>query len=433
MNLNIEKIIETEKIKMFFQPIVSLKKKSIIGVEALLRGIDPQNEIIPPLAMFKAANEKNLEEELDILAKKVAMKEFDKGKLDLDNFLLFLNVEVSDLSNQSNYQINNTMRSILKWSKKLKIEPRNIVIEILESKATSMKSLKELTYLYRQHGFLIALDDVGSGHSNLSRISCLKPDIIKVDRSLIKGIDKNYFKQDVFKSLVLLGEKIGSLVLAEGVENKQECFKAMELGADLLQGYFIGFPYVLTHEKLGYLSNKLISLHKSYKKYLDNILRHKKNKFDLYEAIIEIIASSIEDSSENEINSTLTEYVYSYPFIECIYILDKNGFQIGETIIAEDTFYPKKKNFMFHPAKSGEDHSLKEYFYKLKHRDFNKYITDPYISLASGNRCITISKKVYDFTDLEFIMCLDININNAADISNFEEVNSDKIFKLLNA
>lgn len=97
--------------------------------------------------------------------------------------------------------------------------------------------LKMFLCTYKEYGFLIALDDVGTGHSNLDRISLVKPDILKIDRSIIDNIDQRYHNQEVFKSLVNLSKRIGTMVVTEGVERKEEAILAFELGADMLQGY----------------------------------------------------------------------------------------------------------------------------------------------------------------------------------------------------
>ena len=102
--------------------------------------------------------------------------------------------------------------------------------------------MRSLVDLLRSRGFLIVLDDVGSGHSNLDRIPFIKPDLLKVDRTLIARIDTDYHKRGTLKSLVDLGRKIGALVVAEGVETEGEAMVALELGADLLQGLCLGRP-----------------------------------------------------------------------------------------------------------------------------------------------------------------------------------------------
>ena len=75
---------------------------------------------------------------------------------------------------------------------------------------------------YKKYGFLVALDDVGNSHSNLNRIPELKPDILKMDKYLIRDVDKSWHKKKILKSISYLAKDIRSLVIAEGVETKEE-------------------------------------------------------------------------------------------------------------------------------------------------------------------------------------------------------------------
>jgi len=118
------------------------------------------------------------------------------------------------------------------------LNPASIVIEILESKVRNVEALNKFIRAHRAQGFLVALDDVGKGHSNLDRIPVIQPDIIKIDRSLVTCIQDDYYRQEIFKSLVKLSHKIGAFALAEGVESEDEVLCTLELGANLLQGYY---------------------------------------------------------------------------------------------------------------------------------------------------------------------------------------------------
>ena len=78
----------------------------------------------------------------------------------------------------------------------------------------------------RRLGFLLALDDVGIGHTNLARIPRLEPDILKIDRVLVHGMSVNYHRREVFRSLLLLAHQIGALAIAEGVEDETDVLSA---------------------------------------------------------------------------------------------------------------------------------------------------------------------------------------------------------------
>jgi EAL domain-containing protein (putative c-di-GMP-specific phosphodiesterase class I) len=89
---------------------------------------------------------------------------------------------------------------------------------------------------------MIALDDVGSGYSSLNMIIQLHPDIIKVDREIVKNIDKNSSNQSVFAAIVKIAKDNDIVVLAEGIETKEEFSYLKENGATLVQGYYFAKP-----------------------------------------------------------------------------------------------------------------------------------------------------------------------------------------------
>ncbi len=81
------------------------------------------------------------------------------------------------------------LHHLLKLVKRCGVSPNNVIIEIIESRCEDEDALLEFVRFYRKKNFLIALDDVGAGFSNLDRIPLIKPDVIKLDRSLISGVN----------------------------------------------------------------------------------------------------------------------------------------------------------------------------------------------------------------------------------------------------
>ena len=143
------------------------------------------------------------------------------------------------------------------------------MIEINETKVQDNAALKRFAETYREFGFMIALDDVGTGFSNMDRILLIKPDIIKIDMSLIRNIHNDYYKQGVFKSLVNMSNKIGALVVAEGVETEEEAIQILRLGGHMIQGYFFSKPQEIFDESNIFSNNKMEMLSKSFNKYMN--------------------------------------------------------------------------------------------------------------------------------------------------------------------
>jgi len=393
-------IIEQDAVFIYFQPIVSVKKRSVIGLEALCRGVDPGGGTIPPSVLFELARAENVALVLDRLCRRKALENYSRNCSKHRDLLLFLNIDVSVIDKGvvgSGNLLNAVQMSGL--------NPDSIVIEIVESRVKDLAALKYFVERHKHFGFLIALDDVGAGNSNLDRIPLVKPDILKVDRSLVSDIDKKYYKQEVFRSLVNLSRKIGALVVAEGVESEEEAIAALELGADLLQGYYCAEPRPLTGnpaemgmEKVNYLACKFKS-HMS-EKINAIVLQHRR-----YETILNEIMASVSGKSFRDFDCYLQQMIVSYPGLECAYVLDEHGIQVTDTHC--NPFSMPGPRAFYKPAQKGADHSFKDYYYLLVHTCLNMFITEPYISLASGSLCITVSSSFKDDKNGMYILCVD--------------------------
>lgn len=110
------------------------------------------------------------------------------------------------------------------------------------------KTVKEkITYL-KKNGFLIAIDDVGAGYNNLSSILNIEPDIIKIDKILIKKIAIDSYKKETLKAILDLSKKVGFKVCAEGVEEEKDYQILQSLKPDFLQGFYLHYPEKIVEE-----------------------------------------------------------------------------------------------------------------------------------------------------------------------------------------
>ena len=118
----------------------------------------------------------------------------------------------------------------------------NMIIENLEYPFFSYEIWKEKSRSVKSMGNLLAADDFGSGINDMERIDIMDPDIVKVDRELISGIDHDPEKQKNVKRLVFEFHSKDILVVAEGVEEKEEFDYLVGLGVDLFQGFYLARP-----------------------------------------------------------------------------------------------------------------------------------------------------------------------------------------------
>nr|WP_320025346.1 EAL domain-containing protein [uncultured Acetobacterium sp.] len=398
--LNIREVIEQKNLVAYFQPIMSVTGKKTLGLEGLIRGIKPGTEqLISPKLLFDTAYEEGLATELDRACRDKVLAAF-KRYYDADqDLLLFVNLDTSiiDEVGGSNYLNEQVSQS--------GINPKNIVIEINESKSLDTFALTQFVTTYKEYGFLIALDDVGAGFSNMDRIAELKPDIVKIDRSIIKSMDFIYHKQEVFKSLVNLTNKIGALIIAEGVETKQEAIQVLKLGGQVIQGYYFSKPkkdFILNDE----IIRKTAHVVDEYKELLLSEMDDYNRKCLAYTQTVNcmIKAIAMAKGSEAEFDRQLLECIQASGLVDCAYVLDEAGIQCSETVGAKNIGACEK--LVFHSAKIGVDHSIKNFYYNLVKRKQDTYITEPYVSMATGSLCITYSK-VFKHLNKKYILCVD--------------------------
>lgn len=406
--LDIKEIIDNRCLVADFQQIVSVSRKTVIGIEGLIRGVAAiTNEIIPPAKLFEAAKRENVALELDRACRDTVIEAFSKiYKLNREK-LLFVNLDASVLQNSvgSDYLLNQVRRH--------DVNSRNIVIEISEKKVQGSAALKKFADSYRKYGFMVALDDVGSESSNIDRILLVKPDIIKIDISLVKNIQNDFYKQGVFRSLVNMSNRIGALVIAEGTETEEEAIQILRLGGHMLQGFFLSEPQQYADDKAAFTNCKINLLSRRFNEYMNlQYIEERDRNMRLYAAANQAVKNLVKLTSR-EFDETLGKTISKNISMECAYILDNNGIQISNTICSSEKA-EARENLIFYSARKGTDHSMEKYYYPLISARIKKHITQPYISLATGNLCITVSVAFMNAENNDYILCVDFKASDAA-------------------
>lgn len=396
---SVREIIEGRNVDVIFQPVVSIKRQNVMGVEAKF-GASHGSESLSYLDLHRKAAGEGLSVELDRLLRDQAISAFkplhDKNK----DLLLFLNFDAAivDQGVVGSGKLLNTVQAA-------GLNPNLVVIQIMESDVRDVEALMKFVQFYRDSGFLIGLGGVGSGHSNYIRIARTKPDILRIEASLVRGIAQEFYRREVFKSLVSLANNLGALAVAEGIVEEEEAVLALELGTDMLQGPFIleswqgdGDGREAAAETIGRLLSKVKS------RSVDRV-KKSKSLARQYERAFDSLVGELAKVRESDFHAKLAEFAKTHAEIECLYLLDGNGTQISDTVSAPGRFLEQRK--LFHPADKGADHSGKDYFYLLMDTYINKFTTEPYTSMASGNLCVTISGDFTDADGKKFILCVD--------------------------
>ena len=215
---------------MAFQPIVDVTQRQVVYYEALVRGINGEsafsilNQVTDEL-MYRfdqACRVKAIE-----LASELGMTE---------------RLSINFLPNAV-YEPEACIQSTLETSRRVGWPTERLNFEITETeRVVDRAHMRSIIDSYRRMGFTTSLDDFGNGYANLDLLTDLHPDTLKIDRELVMECDSNSRRQAILKSMVALARTLGTQLVAEGVETREESRCLLALGIAVQQGYYFARP-----------------------------------------------------------------------------------------------------------------------------------------------------------------------------------------------
>ncbi len=227
-------ISDSGSIECLYQPVLDFRSGEIRGWEAFVQG--PRGSRLHDMSQM-----------LDKVAE--TAKVFDLEKKSREKAIrglgdvppgkgLFLNVHRRALSDPEF-----TCDSLMQLVREAGLSPENTVLELSEKDGFEVSShLLQAVEQLRNRGFRISIDGVGAGRATLHSISQIRPDFIKIDDTLIKGVDCNPFKRVMIETLIVMAEKVGCQVIAQGIETESELSSVVSMGIHMGQGKYLGLP-----------------------------------------------------------------------------------------------------------------------------------------------------------------------------------------------
>ncbi len=251
-------IIKENKIRSVFQPIVSLKTGEILGYEALSR-ITLEETTLNIEDLFNISEHLGYLWQLEKACRRTAVKSAGnkpKGKK------LFLNVDANVI--QDSEFVSGFTKEFLH---KHELKSKDVVFEITERHdVDNMELFQKVMKHYENQGFEIAIDDLGSKYSGLNRINYLHPQYIKIDIDLVHNIQSSKSQRSLVGMLVRHCNEMGYMLIAEGIESKEELECLHKLGVHYGQGYYLGKPNSDFLEIDASVKKSIIALNKDEKK-----------------------------------------------------------------------------------------------------------------------------------------------------------------------
>ena len=214
---------------MAAQPIISWSGRRTVAYETLLRTEEPT--LRSPLDFFDAAERLGKAAELGRTIRQHVARHLHQSPPPAN---LFVNLHPADLEDEELYADDGALTPFAS----------HVVLEITERAALDrIHELQSRVKRLRALGYRIAIDDLGAGYAGLTSFAQLEPEVVKVDMSLIRGIDSSPVKQKLVRSIVALCTELGIQLVAEGIETPAERDSLISLGRRFLcQGYLFARP-----------------------------------------------------------------------------------------------------------------------------------------------------------------------------------------------
>lgn len=217
------------------QPIVSLSDGYTYGYESLIRGKVGERELNGG-EIVQAARAHGALFSLDLVGRTVAL-EHGMPKLTGDQ-VLFVNFTPTAI-----YDPKVCLRTTWAMAQRLGLPMERICFEVVETEEfPDLAFLRRIIDEYRAQGAMVALDDLGGGHSSLSYLSKLRPDVVKIDRELVTGLADDPSRQRLLGAMIDYAHELDIRVVAEGIETEDDLAATRALGTDLGQGWYLGRP-----------------------------------------------------------------------------------------------------------------------------------------------------------------------------------------------
>jgi len=224
-------LLDTNKLDYHFQPIINACDGKVYAYEALMRPrVKPY--IYPPVVIEYASRMGRLED-IERLTFLNVLKIVETNKEAFEGKKIFINsipgIRVNDVDREEIFKMIDKFRG-------------QIVIELTERTELDDTTLADMKTEYRKMGIETAVDDYGTGYSNIVNLLRYMPDYVKIDRMLLTGIEDNPQKRHFVREIVKFAREYDFKILAEGVETSAELETCIKLGADLIQGHYTAYP-----------------------------------------------------------------------------------------------------------------------------------------------------------------------------------------------
>jgi EAL domain-containing protein (putative c-di-GMP-specific phosphodiesterase class I) len=392
----IDRVLASESISVFFQPVVSVRSKGILGFEAFSRSTGGTGARMDALDLFGQNWDAQTRLKLCRLCRRKALEAFRPIFERHQQMLLFLNTDGGALSavTQNGY--------LDAMSQAMNIPGRRIVIE-LERPYLSSPHVGRFVSYYRERGFGLSIDLCGGMGVPAEELFALKPDFIKFDRAFFANVDGQEFKRDMVQSVCRLGERLGSSVIAKNVESEDEAIRLLEWGVNHQQG-FCYTKDSAERDSIRAFQQKVEDINRRYRERAQAGVAERRKRYEDFHKILKKVTYKLADTPAMDFAAVCERMVAAEDALACAYVLSDEGVQITPRCFKRSVM---GESPLLGPERGrGTDHGIREDVLHLK-SGLDKYVLPEHISVYAKVKISAISARFYNSEGSPCILCLE--------------------------
>ncbi|NDV20747.1 EAL domain-containing protein [Pseudodesulfovibrio sp. JC047] len=394
-------ILESRQINTYFQPVVAIASKSIIGFEAFSR-VTGEFARCPDIRMLF---HKDLSPELivnvDRLCRDKALARYRSIHETHPDLLLYLNVNVDIMPH-----VDPDSAYLFEQIEQLGIAPQSVVVEGV-SFAPDVERMAAFCAHFREHGLKVGLDGCAVDEPFNSAISRLKPDFIKINRSFFGDTERAEYSAKTLEGLISAADHVGASVIGCGVETEAESIRLLMAGVNLQQGYYytrgeerhVGDPAWMFREKI-------VETYDKYLKVKNRQVRRKKERFVQIFKDVSSVCSKLSNRSEEWFEDGCKKLARTGEGIISLFVLDTTGRQITRRIsssLRQSASHPD----VILKTDIGVSHSVEDYVLYLD-IGYEKFVTPPFVSPFTGEKACLVSTPFFNIQGDRYIVCVEM-------------------------
>ncbi|AKJ30317.1 EAL domain-containing protein [Caldimonas brevitalea] len=365
-----------------FQPIYSLSHRRAVGHEALLRAQDGAGNPVSPLQVLASAAALGELLEVDRVCRWLHANNFASQRR--GDHWLFVNVHPAVFARGPQ---RGTRAFFNHLSEETGLKPSDIVLEVTEEAIGEDERFGQAVALARELGCLLALDDFGAGHSNFDRVWNIRPEIVKLDRSVVRRAAQEPRVARVVAQMVSLLHECGALVVCEGIETLDEGYLALESDVDFVQGYLFGRPA----PDLCDIEGPLDPLEAVWQRFDEQHVRAERCYQERLAPYLHALGNAAGWVATGRSVEEACRPFLALPAAELCYLLDERGLQVGHNVTSAR--FEGQLGARFAPlADARQARWAKRPYFRRALENFGRVqVTRPYLTVHGARLCVTAS------------------------------------------